>query len=406
MTKFHINKHGVPAPCRAKKGNCPLGGEENHFKSAEEAQSHINKTHESHYSLMSGMNEVNPFHRDNLERKFPQLGEEDISNLEKYLEYEEISEKTVKNMNDNPNKHTEEYFNSVQEHRERELAKYALHKKLKVTDDELKEIIDEKIETTRGHNDAPWYNFKEMKPRIQEGDNSFRATKEVISAYTGKSKEEVEREIRDLMKEKGLDLHEANQEYWKKAKKRTDKPFVSLDLETANPVNDKALQYDEGQSTHIIELGAIKTYPDGRVEKLDIMYGVPKEFEERHGAGFSNFHNIQVEDIQGKAEFTRNPENQKKIMEFLDGSVIMAHNAYFEEKQLTSSLRGFGGKVHNGDIEMICTRNYTRFFLPDTERNSNKDLTEAAGLKYEGAHRALQDATMTLDAFNILTKNK
>ena len=26
MAKFHINKHGVPAPCKAKPGNCPLGG--------------------------------------------------------------------------------------------------------------------------------------------------------------------------------------------------------------------------------------------------------------------------------------------------------------------------------------------------------------------------------------------
>lgn len=40
MSKFHINKHGVPAPCRAKEGNCPLGGEESHFKSQEDAQAH------------------------------------------------------------------------------------------------------------------------------------------------------------------------------------------------------------------------------------------------------------------------------------------------------------------------------------------------------------------------------
>lgn len=38
MTKFHINKHGVPAPCKATKGNCPLGGDEQHFSNKEEAQ--------------------------------------------------------------------------------------------------------------------------------------------------------------------------------------------------------------------------------------------------------------------------------------------------------------------------------------------------------------------------------
>lgn len=33
MARFHINKHGVPAPCKAKSGNCPLGGDEKHYNS-------------------------------------------------------------------------------------------------------------------------------------------------------------------------------------------------------------------------------------------------------------------------------------------------------------------------------------------------------------------------------------
>jgi len=31
---------------------------------------------------------------------------------------------------------------------------------------------------------------------------------------------------------------------------------------------------------------------------------------------------------------------------------------------------------------------------------------KAAGLRYEGAHRAYQDADMTLNAFNILKNNR
>lgn len=38
MSKFHINNNGVPAPCKAKEGNCPLGSNEQHFSSKEEAQ--------------------------------------------------------------------------------------------------------------------------------------------------------------------------------------------------------------------------------------------------------------------------------------------------------------------------------------------------------------------------------
>lgn len=54
MSKFHINKHGVPAPCKATKGNCPLGGDEQHFNSEEEAQAFINNRMESEYGLLGG----------------------------------------------------------------------------------------------------------------------------------------------------------------------------------------------------------------------------------------------------------------------------------------------------------------------------------------------------------------
>ena len=57
MSKFHINKHGVPALCKAKPGNCPLGGDETHFGSREEAQEAINKINEEKHGLLSEMRE-------------------------------------------------------------------------------------------------------------------------------------------------------------------------------------------------------------------------------------------------------------------------------------------------------------------------------------------------------------
>lgn len=52
-TKFHINKNGVPAPCRAKPGNCPYGGEDSHFKTQEEAQARANELNEAEFGLFS-----------------------------------------------------------------------------------------------------------------------------------------------------------------------------------------------------------------------------------------------------------------------------------------------------------------------------------------------------------------
>ncbi|HHT97319.1 MAG TPA: hypothetical protein GXZ90_05440 [Clostridiales bacterium] len=52
MSKFHINKHGVPAPCKAKKGNCPLGGEGEHFDTPEIAQEYADKVNEESHGLL------------------------------------------------------------------------------------------------------------------------------------------------------------------------------------------------------------------------------------------------------------------------------------------------------------------------------------------------------------------
>lgn len=53
--KFHINKHGVPAPCKAKAGNCPLGGEEQHFSNSQDAQDFANQQNEKQHGLLPSM---------------------------------------------------------------------------------------------------------------------------------------------------------------------------------------------------------------------------------------------------------------------------------------------------------------------------------------------------------------
>lgn len=48
MAKFHINpKTGNASSCRATKGNCPFGSEDEHFKTREDAQAHYEKLNES-----------------------------------------------------------------------------------------------------------------------------------------------------------------------------------------------------------------------------------------------------------------------------------------------------------------------------------------------------------------------
>lgn len=54
MTKYHINKHGVPAPCKAKEGNCPLGGNDTHFDNLEDAETYAHNKNEQEFSILPG----------------------------------------------------------------------------------------------------------------------------------------------------------------------------------------------------------------------------------------------------------------------------------------------------------------------------------------------------------------
>lgn len=58
MVKFHINKNGKPAICRAKEGNCPLGGSDTHFPSKEDAIRFINKENKESHDLLPRLNNV------------------------------------------------------------------------------------------------------------------------------------------------------------------------------------------------------------------------------------------------------------------------------------------------------------------------------------------------------------
>lgn len=53
MSKYHINRNGVPAPCKAQKGNCPFGGEEKHFPTREKAQEYADQKAAKEYGIIT-----------------------------------------------------------------------------------------------------------------------------------------------------------------------------------------------------------------------------------------------------------------------------------------------------------------------------------------------------------------
>lgn len=55
LAKFHINKDGVPAPCKAQPGNCPLGNDNQHFETEKEAQVHADNSSANKYGVLPEM---------------------------------------------------------------------------------------------------------------------------------------------------------------------------------------------------------------------------------------------------------------------------------------------------------------------------------------------------------------
>ncbi|HHT97577.1 MAG TPA: hypothetical protein GXZ90_06755 [Clostridiales bacterium] len=53
MSKFHINKQGKPAICKANKGKCPFGDQDSHFKTEIEAQTYVDKINEEEFGLLN-----------------------------------------------------------------------------------------------------------------------------------------------------------------------------------------------------------------------------------------------------------------------------------------------------------------------------------------------------------------
>lgn len=61
--RYHINKHGVPAVCKAQLGKCPLGSNDNHFNTKKEANNFIQQQNMKQHGLLPQVNkkDVKPY---------------------------------------------------------------------------------------------------------------------------------------------------------------------------------------------------------------------------------------------------------------------------------------------------------------------------------------------------------
>jgi len=92
-------------------------------------------------------------------------------------------------------------------------------------------------------------------------------------------------------------------------------------------------------------------------------------------------------------------EVAKRIIEITDNCVMVAHNALFDNRILTTEFDRLG---YNFEKETLCTVELSKKLLPDMPSYSLGKLVQSLGIPITDRHRAHGDAKATVALFKIL----
>lgn len=92
-------------------------------------------------------------------------------------------------------------------------------------------------------------------------------------------------------------------------------------------------------------------------------------------------------------------EVAKRIIEMTEGAVLVAHNANFDNRILTTEFDRLG---YNFDMETLCTVELAKKLIPDMPSYSLGKLVRSLGIPLSDRHRAQGDAKATVELFKLL----
>lgn len=172
---------------------------------------------------------------------------------------------------------------------------------------------------------------------------------------------------------------------WREALSRG---IVLADLETTGFSPDRG---------HIIEVALVRVEAGREVERFHRFYGVPSDHAEWNGTGPEDVHHISLEEVRGLPVLIESPNEAQAIRDFIGDSVLVAHNAAFEDKWLR-----FNG------VSVPCADTMKAFGIAVRDEgianNKMSSLMQWAGFEYRDAHRAINDVLMMLQAMPALVE--
>ncbi|WP_432413110.1 exonuclease domain-containing protein [Rasiella sp. SM2506] len=92
-------------------------------------------------------------------------------------------------------------------------------------------------------------------------------------------------------------------------------------------------------------------------------------------------------------------EVAKRIIEITNGSILVAHNAKFDNRILTTEFDRLG---YDFDKETLCTVELSKELIPDMPSYSLGKLVRSLGIPITDRHRAQGDAKATVELFKLL----
>jgi len=92
-------------------------------------------------------------------------------------------------------------------------------------------------------------------------------------------------------------------------------------------------------------------------------------------------------------------EIAKRIVEITKGCILVAHNAQFDNRILTTEFKRLG---YDFEREMLCTVELAKTLIPDLPSYSLGKLVRSLGIPVTDRHRASGDALATVKLFKLL----
>lgn len=172
--------------------------------------------------------------------------------------------------------------------------------------------------------------------------------------------------------------------------------YASIDLEVAGPAGKPDLKrrdmFDPEQG-RIIEVGIIVYNSKGDVvQKFEKLSRPDADFFKQHGTGAPEIHGITKSMIANSKTW---PEVAPEVSKVLEGKVMLAQNAAFENSWLKRHLTDFNKR---GELLIVDTMDVAQKHL-DLPNNKLATICKKVGVDYTNGHRAMHDAEVAGEAF-------